>query len=97
MASEAFDCREVKLGLSESQEFTMSEDAEVNVAYDSNKCYSAWIEYKVDGDEAVKRMNILPMAQRREGPSKIMLPSGATFKIIASVGIYGHFKGHVFY
>lgn len=94
MASNRFDCHYEKPGLYKSAEFTMSGDNPVNVAFEAEKCVSAWIEYIAGG--IVGTMRILPFDKRIDVRNP-QLPSGATFKIVASVGNGGFFRGFVYY
>lgn len=94
MASAKFDCLYVKPGLYESSTLTMGGDNPVNVAYEAEKCVSAWIEYIVDG--VSRKLRILPFDHRKDVRHP-QLPNGAEFKIVASVGNGGFFRGFVYY
>lgn len=94
MASERFDCRYVAPGLWESDALTMSGEAPLNIAFEAEKCVSAWIEYMLGG--VTGRIKILPFDIRR-GDRQPQVPDGASYKIVASVGNGGYFKGNVYY
>jgi len=98
MAQEYFDIPANPSGLSESPEWTMENDGEVNVVYEAERCVSAWIEYKYKEDdrEITRKIPIMPM-QRNGSTSSRMIPQGATAKIIASVGRRGYLRAHVFH
>ena len=94
MAATRFDCQFIKPGLYESAAITMDADNPVNVAYEAEKCVSAWIEYVVNG--ITGRIRILPFDKKVDIRNP-QLPNGAVFKIVASVGNGGFFKGFVYY
>ena len=99
MASARFDCAEVSPGISESSEFTMGSDNQINLAFEADKCVSAWLEYSItSGDSTlIGKFKVLPFNRTMDTNNKLMLPNGAKFKVVASVGRGGYFKGFVYY
>lgn len=95
MATEEFYLPGNMTGISASESFDgPSEDGEANIAYESDRCVAAWLEYTVD-NEGVTTTRKIPILPAPKVASHNVLPKGCTFVIKASVGNRGFFKGRV--
>ena len=92
MASEFIDLQGNRLGLAESEAIAISSDSEMRISYDATKCYSAWVEVTTLG--LVSRFPFIPPSRSN---SAILLPSGSSAKVVASMGLGGSLKATVVY
>lgn len=97
MATDSYELRNHISGLSESPEMTKEEAGEISIVYESDKCTAIWIEYTAvtEGDEVKRKIPVMPIAKNATSMRK--LPSGAKFKLIASVGRGGFLRADVIY
>ena len=96
MAKEdTFELSSNMTGLSESPTLTMEEDGKVDVVYEADRCTAAWLEVK-SAEGVSRKIPILPNSRNGSSPLK-NLKQGDEFKLVASVGRSGFFRGFVSY
>lgn len=79
-------------GLAYTDYFPKDEDGEVNVVYEADRCFTAWIEYTTEDGGVVRKIPILPASKVSPHAS---IPAKSQWRIVAGVGRGGFFRARL--